>query len=153
MNKLNELEESKTIVFEAKDPFKRTIKLKKYTWEYKILNFNNANCNNEHGNSHPEMEPMLLMIQESIEKPTFILKDTKIITDEEGNEKEVVSENREENIKIYFNEKNELNSIKTIVEYDNTKKMGEIVTAHKITGPMKKIKKGGGIIYDSTKRE
>lgn len=141
------------MIFSTTDPLDRRVTLKQTTWEYKVCNYYNTNDDRKHGNSHPEMESLLPEVRKSIEQPQFIIQDTKIVTTEDGEEIEVVNENREEYIRMYFNSgTGELNSIKTIVEYDD-KSNGDIVTTHRITGRIKSIKKGGGnIIYDSTEK-
>lgn len=138
-------------VFRTRDPLNREVKLKTTTWSYKICNFNCENDNNVHGNSHQEMEELLDKVKLSIECPHYILKDTKIQQDLDGNEEEVPSDTREEYIMFYFNDTNqEMNSIKTIVEYNEEKTLGDIVTTFRITGRIKQYKSRGGIIYDAT---
>jgi len=142
------------MIFSTKDPLDRSVTLKQTTWECKVCNHYNTNDDNKHGNSHPEMEVLLNEVRRSVEQPQFIIQDTKIVTNENGDEIEVINENREEYIRLYFNlNTGELNSIKTVVEYDGDKSNGDIVTTHKMTGRIKGIKKGGGnIIYDSTEK-
>lgn len=140
------------MMFSTIDPLDRRVTLKKTTWEYKVFNYHNTNDDKKHGNSHPEMEPLLQKVKRSIEQPQYIIQDTKIVTNDDGEEIEIINDKREEYIRMYFNSTTgELNCIKTVVEY-NEQSSGDIVTTHRLTGRIKSIKKGGGnIIYDSTK--
>jgi hypothetical protein len=138
-------------MFIKKDPFNREIKLKKSTWEYKICNYHNTNNNGECGNSHPEMSNYYNEVENSVEHPHYILQDTKLVCDDYGNEIEIPNEKREEYYRFFFDKEDKLGIIKTIVDFDQ-KNNGDIVTTHKMNGRIRGVRKGGRIIYDSSKK-
>jgi hypothetical protein len=138
------------MIFQTNDPINRSVILKKSTWEDKILNINGANTDNIHGNSHTEMEGLLDGIKKSIEKPIYILNDTGISTDESGNDIEYINRERQEYYTFNFDSNFCLRAIKTVVDFSKDVERGEIVTTHIMTGPIKKIKSKGGVVYDST---
>lgn len=130
-------------IFDTEDPLKRKVCLKRNTWEYKILDYHNTNSNGEHGNSHPEMEKYLPEIEECIKHPHYIIQDTEVDLID-GQETEVVSDNREEYLRIFFDQDDKMQMIKTVVEFEGNQ--GEVVTTHKLR---KLINKGKGrIIYE-----
>lgn len=141
-------------MFTTLDPLQRSITLKSETWEHKIANISGENDNKEHGNSHKDMVPLLQEIKTTVENPLFIIKDTQIIgVDENGEEIVVESENREEYFRVYLNrEKERMNMIKVIVEFDQPHENGEIVTSHQLNGKLSNNKVKGGVVYDSSKK-
>lgn len=130
-------------IFTAHDPKGTLIGMKENTWNMKICNYDGANDANQHGNSHPEMEVLLDKVQDSIKHPHFIIKDNPHVEMKENKE-------RYEYYKFYFNVDDRMRGIKTVVEIDNTSMTGEVVTTHKISGNMNKIKKEGEIVYDAS---
>ena len=143
------------IVFSTTDVFNRKVDLKESTWNYKILNTNGSNANHQHGNSHPEMNDYLDQIQQTIEQPLYILRDT---TETDENNRTVVIPNpkREEFIRVYNDgTSHKLQGLKVIVEFDEDSQSashGEIVTTHKVSR-ISSINTSGGIIYDSQSKK
>lgn len=132
----------------AKSPLGFPVGLKKTTWEYKICNYYNTNDDGKNGNSHEDMRELLEEVKNSMDKPHLILPDTKIIILEDGTEKEIESETRQEHVRFYFDSNDDrLRAIRTIIEIKNN--IGDVVTSHKVSR-IKDIKKGGRILYDSS---
>lgn len=139
-------------MFNETDPLNRKVKLKRNTWDNKILNLYGTNDDNSHGNSHEEMQDLLSNIKSTITNPTLILQDTKKIVSDQGEEITVLNEKRNEYYKVYINiEDLCLNCLKVVVEFDQESN-GDIVTTHKMNGKLSKIKTEGGVIYDSSER-
>lgn len=135
-------------IFETTDPLKREVILKVDTWEKKILNYNNANDGNIHGNSHTEMIDLLDVVKASIEAPNYIIQDVNEYINENGEKIIENSTSREQYFK-FFIDGNNIKCVKTVVEHSPAKERGEIVTTFKQSG--KVGTKGGNVIYDSTK--
>lgn len=137
-------------MFSTTDPLNREVHLKRETWEHKILNMYGTNDNNQHGNSHPEMENLLPEVKKTIENPNFIIHDTYTTEDEEGHRIISVSDDREEYIRIFNDKKAEkLKALKVVVEF--SEEIGDIVTSH-TSNSLKSFKTSGGIVYDSSKK-
>ncbi len=141
-------------MFTTSDPLNRTVTLKTETWNNKIANISGENINKIHGNSHEDMVDFLDEIQKTIEAPHYILNDLEVSgVDSEGKEILSPSKTREEYFRIFINnEKACLNSIKTIVEFNDEHTHGEIVTSHRMNGKLSRISTKGGVVYDSNNK-
>lgn len=139
------------MIFETKDPLNRKVVLKRKTWEYKILNYNNNNSENQHGNSHVDMEHLLSYVKKTIEKPLYIIKDVECCeNDITGQKTFKESDTREEYIRVEFHDDNRLKIIKAVVEFSDDSH-GEIVTTHKMKKASDIKKEGSRIIYEGYK--
>lgn len=142
-------------IFSTTDVFNRKVDLKESTWNHKILNTTGSNANHQHGNSHPEMNDYLDQIQQTIEQPLFIIRDT-METTQNNQTVDVPNPKREEFIRIYNDEtSHKLQGLKVIVEFDEDSQSashGEIVTTHKVSR-VSSISTSGGIIYDALSKK
>lgn len=141
------------MIFKTTDPLDRSIILKKSTWEEKIINLNGNNDDNSHGNSHVEMKDKLDWVKNCVEKPIYILNDIGLKLGTNGDEIQYINSDRQEYYTFKFDEAETLNAIKTVVDFSKDPNVGEIVTTHVMSGPVKRIKAKGGVVYDSTGKE
>lgn len=140
------------MINETTDPLNRTVVLKQSTWEYKILNLYGSNSNKEHGNSHPDMTNKVDWVKNCIENPIYIIKDIGIKQDANGNNIEYINDTRQEYYTFKFDEAHKLKAVKAVVDYSKSDSIGEIVTTHIMSGPIKKISSKGGVVYDATRK-
>ena len=133
-------------IFTVSDPLGRSITLKSDTYNKKIANIDGSNDNNEHGNSHPDIE--IKDIKDSVERPQFITQGH-IIEGDGVEERKTITDKRQVYYKFSLDDKS--NIFKTIVAFDDNNN-GDIVTSFRCN-KASSIKMEGGVIYDSTKRE